>query len=416
MLLPALQKFYNALKHLNQFSLQSGFFDNIASLDVFLSEFRSVTLVLQKSLGGNNNPIYQKNLNEFLLKDKRVAEWLNDNRNIVIHEHPFKLKKTLRVVIYDSGKSIEFKKFEQTIEDEKPIGDYEKMIKNTLLSVLAPEVSFSAQYVFVDEDDKTEINIFDFIESGVVAMWQFLHAMKKDLAEVDKTTDNMMTAIDEFVMKMPNRWMIDSIDYCYYRSSDCFERGELLLVALPDVKYTKPVFMNMARKINPSLKDLYDAFIWVHSWLYIQQNQHLMNTFFIEYKDNTYRTITFSATLRTTLYRYINRVAKIVEENDVVNVYFVTEMVMYNRVEQKDLSKFLQLNYREREKFQSKTLLAFYKITAQGEVIPVLIEADGLMKSHSVGVSLEKHRFEIEKIGPIFMLSPVVDSFKKKLN
>ena len=174
MLLPALQKFYNALKHLNQFSLQSGFFDNIASLDVFLSEFRSVTLVLQKSLGGNNNPIYQKNLNEFLLKDKRVAEWLNDNRNIVIHEHPFKLKKTLRVVIYDSGKSIEFKKFEQTIEDEKPIGDYEKMIKNTLLSVLAPEVSFSAQYVFVDEDDKTEINIFDFIYSvrnkdGIIA-------------------------------------------------------------------------------------------------------------------------------------------------------------------------------------------------------------------------------------------------------
>ena len=141
-----------------------------------------------------------------------------------------------------------------------------------------------------------------------------------------------------------------------------------------------------------------------------------MNTFFIEYKDNTYRTITFSATLRTTLYRYINRVAKLVEEDDVANVYFVSEMVMYNQEAQKDLAKFLQLNYREREKLQSKTLLAFYKITVQGEVIPVLIEADGLMKSHSVGVALEKHRFDIKEIGPIFMLSPIVDSFKKKLN
>lgn len=50
-LLPSLQKYYNALHHLEQFSVRSSFFDNIGCLDVFLSEFRSVTLVLQESLG-----------------------------------------------------------------------------------------------------------------------------------------------------------------------------------------------------------------------------------------------------------------------------------------------------------------------------------------------------------------------------
>lgn len=68
-LLPALQKFYNALKHLEQFSLENNFFDNISSLDVFLSEYRSTTLVLQESLRGNQDPVYIKNRKGILLKD-----------------------------------------------------------------------------------------------------------------------------------------------------------------------------------------------------------------------------------------------------------------------------------------------------------------------------------------------------------
>ncbi len=46
-MVPALQKFYNALKNLAQFSTESSFFDNVGSIDVFLSEYRSTTLVLQ---------------------------------------------------------------------------------------------------------------------------------------------------------------------------------------------------------------------------------------------------------------------------------------------------------------------------------------------------------------------------------
>lgn len=120
-LLPALQKFYNALRHLEQFSLESSFFDNIGALDVFLSEFRSVTFVLQKSLGGNQDPVYQKNLSEYFLRDVRVAEWLNEQRTNVVHKHPFNLKKILRVFIYAWGNAFEFKRFDQTIEDEKPV-------------------------------------------------------------------------------------------------------------------------------------------------------------------------------------------------------------------------------------------------------------------------------------------------------
>ena len=96
-MIPALQKFYNALRHLVQFSTQSSFFDNVGSVDVFLSEYRSTTFALQSSIGGPNNPIYKNHLEKILLRDKEVAKWLNDKRVIVIHNHPFKLKKVWRM-------------------------------------------------------------------------------------------------------------------------------------------------------------------------------------------------------------------------------------------------------------------------------------------------------------------------------
>lgn len=154
MLLPALQKFYNALKHLEQFSLDNSFFDNIGSIDVFLSEFRSVTLVLQTSLGGNTHPVYQKNLHQYLIKDVKVAEWLNEERVSVVHKHPFTLKKVVRIIIYSWGNAFEFKRFEQTLEDDRPIGDYKQMIRNTFMSIAAPEINFSAQFLEKKKSNK----------------------------------------------------------------------------------------------------------------------------------------------------------------------------------------------------------------------------------------------------------------------
>ena len=46
-LYPAYQKLYSALHNLDQFNTEKSFFDNIASLDNFFSEFRNVTFVIQ---------------------------------------------------------------------------------------------------------------------------------------------------------------------------------------------------------------------------------------------------------------------------------------------------------------------------------------------------------------------------------
>ena len=415
-MIPALQKFYNALKHLTQFSTESSFFDNVGSIDVFLSEYRSTTLVLQTSIGGPDNPIYKKNLEYFLLKDKEVIKWLNDNRVIVIHNHPFKLKKIFRVTIYDSADAVIFKQYEQNIEFDEPIGNYLEEIRNTFKEIKVPDVYFSAQYLYVDEEDSKERSVFDFIENGVVTMWQFLHAMKKDLNDESKTSNDLMREIDVMIQHIPHRWMLDALDYCYYRSTDTFERGESFTLSMPDIRIPVDSFMKQVKQLSPTDMDFYEAFIYLHSFIYIKQNHHLLSTFFLEYEDNTFQMITFTASLRTTMYRYINRVSKMVFDNDIANVYLVTETIGYHGVDINHLSDFLQLNYEERKPYRTVTYLTFYKATSAGEIFPIMIDTDNLIDNLSVSAVMGKIKTTEQPRQVSIMMTPIVESFKKKLN
>ena len=66
LLYPAYQKFYSAICSLKRFSTENNFFDNISSLDTFFSEYRSTTLVMQKSLAHTSHfETYEKYLQEY---------------------------------------------------------------------------------------------------------------------------------------------------------------------------------------------------------------------------------------------------------------------------------------------------------------------------------------------------------------
>ena len=88
LLVPAAQKLYSALSSLERFSKHNDFFDNISSLDSFLSEYRNVTFVIQKSLAHTNFfCIYEETRDEFLSGD--LGKWFVEKRNEVLKEHPF---------------------------------------------------------------------------------------------------------------------------------------------------------------------------------------------------------------------------------------------------------------------------------------------------------------------------------------
>jgi len=411
LLAPALQTFYSALKGLERFSTENSFFDNTSSIDTFLSEFRSVTFALQTSLGTKDHPDYIKNRDAILAKDPIILKWLNDQRVTIIHQHPFNLKKILRVVVYDSGKAVVFKKYEQN----EPFGDYLQVVRNSFLAIQTPEIYFSAQYLFVEQEDLKERSIFEFIDSGILSMWKFLHTMKVDLKDDSKIANKLMAEIDGIVQLMPQRWMLDVVDYCYYKTDDSFDKGESFTFMQPDIPMLVAPFVEEVQKMSTTVKDLYDAFIYLHTCIYVQQKHHIMSTFFIEYEDGTYRMISFLATIRTTMYRYINRVAHMVDEGNVINVYLVTETVGYGGFGINAISKFMQLNYKEKMAYRTKTFLSFYKVNQIGGIKSAVMDADALVDRLSVSVAIGNMKSSEEFSVYNVMLTPVVESFKKKL-
>lgn len=416
LLAPALQKFYSALKSLERFSTGNNFFDNTSSIDTFLSEFRSVTFALQTSLGRKDHPDYIKNRDAILAKDSNISKWLNDQRVTIIHQHPFNLKKILRVVVYDSGNAVVLKKYDQTVEQEEPFGDYLQVVRNSFLAIQTPEIYFSAQYIFVEQEDSNERSIYEFINSGIFSMWEFLHTMKVDLKDDSEITNKLMTEIDGIVELMPQRWMLDVVDYCYYKTDDSFEKGESFTYMQPDIPMLVAPFVEEAKKMFTTVKDLYDAFIYLHTWVYVQQKHHIMSTFFVEYEDGSYRMISFLATIRTTMYRYINRVAHMIDEGKVINVYLVTETVGYGGLGMNTISKFMRLNYKEKMTFRTKTFLSFYKVNQIGGIESATFDADSLVDRLSVSVAIGNMRSSEEYTVYNVMLTPVMESFKKKLS
>ena len=96
LLLPAYQKFYAALQSLERFSKGQDLFENIACIDSFLSEFRNVTFVLQKSLAHTEfETTYNTLIDKYLKNDD--CKWLKDKRNEVLKQKPFSLEKSLTI-------------------------------------------------------------------------------------------------------------------------------------------------------------------------------------------------------------------------------------------------------------------------------------------------------------------------------
>ena len=211
---------------------------------------------------------------------------------------------------------------------------------------------------------------------------------------------------------MSKRWIIDALDYCYYQSNDTFERGSSLTMALPEIRMPKELFVLQVKNLTSTIDNFYDAFIYFHTYAYIEQQHHILSTFYIEFNDETFQVIAFSASIRTTMYRYVNRVANLVEEGNVANVYLVAETVGYG-VDLMNNPGFLRLNYEEKKAFRNKTFLTFYKVSSSGEIIPVMMDADDLVDRLSVSAVMSKVKAANQPDQFSVMLSPIMRAFRK---
>jgi hypothetical protein len=87
-----------------------------------------------------------------------------------------------------------------------------------------------------------------------------------------------------------------------------------------------------------------------------QLQKTILPTCLVVYSDDTFELISFGGSIKTTVYRKFNEIARRIEADKIVNVLFVTEMYMY------DINDVKNLDSQERVEHAKNEILAFYMI------------------------------------------------------
>jgi hypothetical protein len=104
--------------------------------------------------------------------------------------------------------------------------------------------------------------------------------------------------------------------------------------------------------------DILRKFELMHLLIFQMQN-NLLPTCMIIYSDNTFELDSFGFSIKTTVYRKFNEIAKRIEKDNIVNILFVTEMYTYDF---NDIQKF---DSQERIKHAKNEILSFFMIDNQ---------------------------------------------------
>lgn len=331
LLAPAAQKFYSALKSLERFDKCNDFFDNVSSLDNFLSEYRNVTFVLQKSFSNAGLlSIYEEFRNKYL--NDKLSKWFVDKRNEVLKEQPFPLQKTIVATIYEGVTYSILVSRHFSAEDDATYESIIKSLRNYLRNYSSIEIYFSVEFLY--NEIETDENVFDKLFQGISKMYNFIMALNDRINDNGTLFHDIIDKINNLILLKANKSDLFIDDYVYYADVDEFERGSRFYIRLPETRIALSNIIN--NDIPWNVKDKsHHLFLYItslHAQIYVMQRHRVMPTFFILYKDDTILIDSFDASLRTTFYRKINEVAEriLAESGNIKSVIFVHEMWSYS--------------------------------------------------------------------------------------
>lgn len=358
LLLPAYQKLYAALASLERFSKGQDLYDNIACIDSFLSEYRNVTFVLQKSLAHTDYMSLYENLRDKYLKNNQCS-WLLKKRNEVLKEKPFALEKKFILTIYLPYTSGVFHSESYTIEYEVDYVSLIESIKSIISNIPAIEVFFSVEFVYKEID--SDINLFNSINDGIESLLSLLLELDKEIGkEVSSMRKTVQNKIEKlFFHHIPkDAWFID--DYVYYRENNMFEKGERFEIITPfktGIKYIDFCQLFHIENKGDFIQETFEAFKKMHIVSFSKQKR-VMTTFLILNEDGILSMFMYDASIKTTTYRKINEIASVIRtEANIAAIFYVGEMIYYND------PNLMNLDYRHRTKHIHSELLSFDLIT-----------------------------------------------------
>lgn len=405
LLLPAYQKLYAALQSLERFSKGQDLFENIACIDSFLSEFRNVTFVLQKSLACSDYLEAYKTLRDKYLKNSDCS-WLVEKRNEVTKEKPFSLEKQLKLTLYLPNGAGVFLGKTYTIEDEEDYTSLIEMVKRVIEKIPSIEVFFSVEFIY--REIGSERNLFGTIDNGISSILALLEDLDNMIAgeksNVRKTVLRKIKSL-HFYRAPKDLWFID--DYVFYRKDNVFEKGERFEILMPKESGQYKVLCEMAGIKNNGhfIEETFEAFVKLHMALFSRQKK-IAPILLILNEDGVCSIMMYDASLKTTTYRKIHEISEDIKNGEpIVAVFHVCEMLCYNNPD------LFNQDYSYRSKSVHEELLWFNKVTKDG-CSDYCISSEAIIDRNIDCRYSNLTRVVTDE--SISYMRPLVDAFKKR--
>ena len=401
LLYPAYQKFYSAISCLNRFCKEQDFFQNIASLDTFFSEYRSITLVMQKSLAHTQHINTYKDLVETGCLDP----WLNAQRVKSVHTHPVEFSKKVDISIYFPNRGFDLLSESFTVENDVPLSALIGSIKEMFLKSNSTEVFFSAKCSFPEKD--TGEDVLKKALAGIASMDAFMDKMYRSIGEECSLCNQLRDKISHSrILHIPLDFLTVD-DYVYYPPKDEFERGGRLSGVIGGTMMSARVSLKGMDRIH-SLRanDYFQKFVVMNV---IIGTTDLMPTFMIVYRDGTFQLDTFHAGIKTTFYRKINEIANIIMLEDIQEVYYMMTYVLCGYSEESIMQSSKERLLKGKEEF-----LAFMKVDSELNEEEYYFASAVLKDKKLLGQQLLRGSNPKLDLGAINMM-PIIEAFKKKV-
>lgn len=394
---PAYQKYYSAMCNLNSFSVDNNFFDNISNLDNFFSEYRSVTLVMQKSLAHTQ---YEK-----LYQEKSKGIWdkfFNEQRVKVIHTHPVEFVKKIDITVYYPNKGITVLSQNFSVENDVPFFNLVDSLKEYFKELHMIEIFFSARFRFIEKD--SGIDLLDKIFEGIDTMHDFMDAMYSEIGEKCPLCEELRSKITRIKTLKGDKNFYCDIDYVYYPEKEKFERG-VKIAAFFEHEFNRGEKKH-SLEFFKLLKggSLYEKFVLLHTFIGVTD---LMPTIMTVYQDNSYELDSFNSNIKTTLYRKINDTAKKILIHEVKEVFV---MITYVQISYTD--KLITMTSKERLEKSTNEFLAFMKVDSNLNEEEYLFDGKYINQNNYVAYMMKNGKKDKLVMGSNNM-KPIIEAFKK---
>lgn len=410
----ALQKFYSALKNLNNFSINNDIIDNISALDCFFSEFRNITFVLQKVFSDCNlTEKYEALREKYLINDD--MKWFINKRNEITKQAPLNLEKNITIEIYLPKNRVILENKDLRIDSEKDFNITKNLIKEIITKKLGMvDLFFSIRITFFENNEKQEL--MPKIISGIETMIKFMlevYSIKEDNCNI---CNNLFSKILELYHNTILNENLFVHDY-YLENNEIKSTKTNVQVYAIDNNILKD-FRKIRNPLNTSFfgnsndtNEIFKKFIILHIGIFNKSQQKISPAFMLIYKDFTNQIFPIFATSKTTIYRNIYELADSINFKEVLAIFYCGEIYEYSI---DDFNVINNLEYCERIKKAPKTSLSFTHINDFGQIKQYSFDINQIScENYIVNKLREENSFWDLDNNEIFFLNPIVNKFKE---